>query len=86
MIPGGMTKDLQPSDISVNRSFKCKLKERYTQALMQRDELVIERGQASRVKRDRLVDDIRHAAVSIDKDTIKNGFRKMFKNLGMPCN
>jgi hypothetical protein len=73
---------VQPLDISVNRSFKCKLKERYTRALMQRDELVIERGQASRVKRDRLVDDLWHASGSIDK----NGFRKIFKNLGMPCN
>ncbi len=71
MIPGGMTKDLQPLDISVNRSFKTKLKERYTRALMQQDDMVIERGQASRVKRDRVVDDIWHAAGSIDKDTTR---------------
>jgi hypothetical protein len=77
MIPGGMTGDLQPLDISVNRSFKSKLKDLYVQGLMGERRERPARGQVQKEKVDRLIKSIQEAADQVQDRVIKNGFNHM---------
>ncbi len=70
MIPGGMTKYLKPLDISVNRSFKAKLRRYHVQGL-------IDGGSGS------LIQDISRAIKEVSVEAITNGFRKMYEYAGI---
>ena len=78
IIPGGFTKYLQPLDLTVNRSFKQKLKEQYVHALTRLDTSKSMVNQ-SKLNFDILVDTIIKAKGEIEKNTIINGFNAMLK-------
>ena len=73
-----ITKYLQPLDLTVNRSFKCKLKNRYIEAIKQElGEQLVPGTSASRVRLSVLFDDVIGSAKEISHECIRNGFRKM---------
>jgi hypothetical protein len=76
MIPGGCTKYLQPLDLTVNRSFKAKLKHGYSQDLHC---FTGKEPNQSRVKMDLLVKNVKKARDLVSCSTILNGFKSMDK-------
>jgi len=76
VIPGGCTKYLQPLDISVNRSFKCKLKGLWRPPLLSSI-----RGEKAKAgdRLLKLIADVQSAADSISPDCVKNGFLEMMR-------
>jgi hypothetical protein len=71
VIPGGCTKYLQPLDLTVNRSFKCKLKRNWKPP---------DPSEKLRERLLRLINDVKIAANSISSDCVRNGFRKMMES------
>lgn len=75
VIPGGMTKYLQPLDLTVNKSFKSKVKEYY------RKEAFIQSKSGSQSYRsfnlDIFTKAIKHSWNSVEGSTVRNGFEKM---------
>ncbi len=72
VIPGGLTSQLQPLDLTVNRSFKCKMRDLLRKNILESHE----------TREDRLAvfaKTVQQAWNMVSRDTIQNGFRKMFK-------
>jgi len=76
MIPGGLTKDFQPLDISVNRSFKSKLKNLEISGLKKIGECI---KMKDRVRE--LVKNVKQAGEMVSDQFILNGFNHLWKFL-----
>jgi hypothetical protein len=76
VIPTGCTKYLQPLDLTVNRSFKAKLKGHYVDLLKTMGEDVIKVSR-SRLNMDVLAKNILKTTMEITPDCIRNGWRVM---------
>ena len=73
-IPPNKTKYLQPLDLTVNRSFKCKMANLHATA----EKLHIPQNESfASCSLTRLCEQVKIATSSISPDCIKNGFRKM---------
>jgi len=75
LIPSGCTKYLQPLDISVNRSFKSKLKQYYVKSL---EALEGSKNKVigNQLRKDILIVNIKRATKAILPDCVRNGFRE----------
>ena len=72
----GCTKYLQPLDISVNRSLKCRLKDEYCKAIQ--STVSKERHVSmAKEKMDMIIKNVKKAAYDIERKVILNGWRRM---------
>ena len=81
MIPGGCTKYLQPLDLTVNRSFKSKLKQHYHRS-MKHYTGVIDKSRkesANKINMNVLCRDVIAAANDISRECIMNGWNSLWK-------
>ncbi len=79
MIPGGCTKYLQPLDLTVNRSYKCRLKDGYAR-MMKNYTGVIDKSRkqsASKINLIALTANVIQAAEAVTRECVTNGWRKM---------
>ncbi|TWW71819.1 Pogo transposable element with KRAB domain [Takifugu flavidus] len=76
IIPGGLTKILQPLDISVNRSFKAALRNLWEQWMMDREHSFTATGRMRHTTFLEVIGWIDKAWASVTTETILSGFRK----------
>lgn len=76
VIPGGLTKKLQPLDLSVNKSFKSKLKDKWEECMSGEEHTFTKSGNQRRASYAQTCLWIEEAWDDITTDCIKNGFRK----------
>ena len=76
IIPGGLTKVLQPLDISVNRSFKAVLRNLWEQWMMDGEHSFTATGRMRRATFQDVIGWIDKAWASVTTETILSGFRK----------
>ena len=76
VIPGGLTKLLQPLDIAVNRSFKAKIREYAEKWMTEGLHTFTISGKMRRVSHAEVCRWVMQAWDAIPVETIKNGFRK----------
>ena len=76
VIPGGLTKILQPLDISVNRSFKAKLRKSWEEWMISGNHTFTKTGKQRRVDYVTIIEWILEAWNTIPTSTIINGFIK----------
>ena len=76
VIPGGLTKLLQPLDISVNRSFKLKIREEWEKWMVNGFHSFTKSGKIKKASCSTVCEWILLAFNSITKDCIINGFKK----------
>jgi hypothetical protein len=79
MIPGGCTKYLQPLDLTVNRSFKCKLKEYWSDAMRGYTGIINKSKKESANKNNTriLSRAVLEATGSVSQECVLNGWSKM---------
>ena len=84
MIPGGCTKYLQPLDLTVNRSFKSKLKQHYYTSMKHYDGVIdkAQKQSANKINMEVLCRDVVAAAKDITRDCILNGWNSTWKRDG----
>ena len=75
VIPGGLTKRLQPLDISVNKFFKMKLKRKWQNWIIEQYEVYKENKRFKRASYAEVVKWIKQSWDEITVDCIKNGFK-----------
>jgi nicotinamidase-related amidase len=78
MIPGGFTKYLQPLDLTVNRSFKTKLKHRYIDTIKQGEQVT---KSTSKSRLTSLFDNVIEAVKDVSSECVKKGFEKMRRRI-----
>lgn len=76
MIPGGLTKNLQVLDISVNKSFKSHLRNKWEQWMINGYEEYTKSGNLKRASYQEVAKWISEAWEEVPVETIKNGFKK----------
>ena len=76
VIPGGLTKKLQPLDISVNRSFKNHVREEWEKWMSEGIHTFTETGKMRRATHAEVCDWVVRAWKAVKVSSIKNGFRK----------
>ena len=76
IIPGGLSKILQPLDISVNRSFKAKLRKFWEEWMISGNHTFTKTGRQRRVEYVTIIEWILEAWNTIPTSTIINGFIK----------
>ena len=74
MIPGGCTKYLQPLDVSVNRSLKCRLKDEYCKSIQSYGSKERHVSMAKE-KMDMIIKNVNKAAYDIERKVILNGWK-----------
>ena len=81
MIPGGCTKYLQPLDLTVNRSFKSKLKQQYHRSMKNYAGIIVKarKESANKVNMNVLCKDVIAADNDITRDCIMNGWNSLWK-------
>ena len=80
MIPGGCTKYLQPLDLTVNRSFKSKLKQYYYKSMMDyTGKIDKSKKEAARgINMKVLLSNAMDAARAVSEQCILNGWKSMW--------
>ena len=76
IIPGGMTKMLQPLDISVNRTFKSGMRMRWEQWMSSGDHSFTNTGRLRRASLTEVATWVLESWRAVSKTCITNGFRK----------
>jgi len=76
VIPGGLTKQLQPLDISVNRSFKNQLRKQWEQWMTSGEHSFTATGRMRRATYAQVVEWVKVAWDRVDPAIIKSGFQK----------
>ena len=76
VIPGGLTKKLQPLDISVNRSFKNHVREEWEKWMSEGIHTFTETGKMRRATHAEVCNWVIRAWVAVKVTAIMNGFRK----------
>ncbi|KAI5152436.1 hypothetical protein ENBRE01_2830 [Enteropsectra breve] len=76
VIPEGMTKVLQPLDLTVNRSFKSKLREKWRIWMMEDDHEFTRGGAMKRASYGQIVRWVKEAWDEVTIECVQNGFRK----------
>lgn len=76
IIPGGLTKILQPLDISVNRSFKVKLRKIWESWMSDGEHSFTKTGRMRRASYAEVCDWVAEAWNDVKSETIRNGFGK----------
>ena len=81
MIPGGCTKYLQPLDLTVNRSFKSKLKQHYHKSMKHYTGVIdkTRKESAMKINMNVLCRDVVAAAKDITWECILNGWNSLWK-------
>ena len=79
LIPGGLTSQLQPLDLTVNRSFKCKMKRYYRDVVEQHNKNVNTSAPARDERLRMLCGAVRRAWKDVRASTIRKGFQKMWQ-------
>ena len=77
MIPGGCTKYLQPLDLTVNRSFKCRLRDGFAKSMLKYDAST--HKTVSKYNMRELVGNVVDAVNGVTRQCVLNGWRKMSK-------
>jgi hypothetical protein len=80
IIPGGLTKKLQPLDISVNRSFKSKLRKKWEQWMIDGIKLYTKSGTLKKASYSEIYQCIVDSWKDISDVCVKNGFNKMLND------
>ena len=78
LIPGGLTSKLQPLDLTVNRSFKCKMKRYYREVLSKTNQMMTD-GIPPKERLRLLCGAVRRAWNDVRASTIRKGFQKMWQ-------
>lgn len=76
VIPGGMTKLLQPLDISVNRSFKIGMRARWEEWMTSGDKSFTKTGRLRRATYAEVAKWVLESYKEVKKSSILNGFRR----------
>mgnify|MGYP003466395840 FL=1 len=76
VIPGGLTKSLQPLDLSVNKSFKSKLKIHWENWIINGCHIYNKTGKIKRATYSEICDWIVKSWEDVTPQCIKNGFKK----------
>jgi hypothetical protein len=81
MIPGGCTKYLQPLDLTVNRSFKSRLKNGYSRMMKQYSGVIdkSKKESANKINMKELLQNVRQSADNVTAQCVLNGWRRMVK-------
>ena len=80
VIPGGLTKRLQPLDLTVNRSFKSKMREQWEKWMEDGVHTYTKSGRICRVDLKEICNWIKTAWNSVTKECIENGFKKAMED------
>jgi hypothetical protein len=84
IIPGGLTKKIQPMDLSVNKSFKSKLRSTWQRWMMTGVKDYTESGKIKRVSYEEISRWILGSWQAVTVTSVKNGFKKAFGDTSMP--
>jgi hypothetical protein len=76
IIPGGLTKLLQPLDVGVNRSFKSKLRSEWEKWMTQGIHSFTDGGRMRRASYAEVAQWVKTAWEAVEESTIKNAFKK----------
>lgn len=77
IIPGGLTKKLQPLDLAINRSFKSKLRQMWEKWMIEGFHTFTKGGKMKRASYEEIACWVNDAWNDVSPDTIKNGFLKV---------
>jgi hypothetical protein len=84
IIPGGLTKKIQPLDLSVNKSFKSKLRSTWERWMMTGVKDYTESGKIKRVSYEEISRWILESWQAVTVTCVKNGFQKAFGDTSTP--
>jgi hypothetical protein len=84
MIPGGCTKYLQPLDLTVNRSYKCRLKDGYARMMKSYTGLIdkSKKESANKINLVALTANVVQSATSVTRECVLRGWTKMEREEG----
>ncbi|GFT91823.1 hypothetical protein TNCV_575921 [Trichonephila clavipes] len=78
IIPGGLTKKLQPLDVGINRSFKSKVRKLWEQWMSDGEKNYTKTGKLKRAFYEKVSRGVLKAWNDVAETTVKNAFRKCY--------
>lgn len=82
IIPGGLTKKLQPLDLTVNKSFKAKIRKEWNQWMINENFNFTKSGRIKKATYLEITNWILDSWVSVTKECVINGFKKLMDENG----